>query len=87
MLLLTNLENVEEYQAVLDRVISEINIPVLLDEAREANITASIGITLFPFDSDDPDTLLRHADQAMYQAKQSGRNRVNLFAPNEVFKA
>jgi len=42
-------------------------------------ISASIGATIFPFDSSDTDTLLRHADQAMYQAKQSGRNRFHLF--------
>ncbi|MCX7176746.1 MAG: EAL domain-containing protein [Proteobacteria bacterium] len=40
---------------------------------------ASLGVTLFPLDSGDPDTLLRHADQAMYQAKQAGKNRYHLF--------
>jgi diguanylate cyclase (GGDEF)-like protein/PAS domain S-box-containing protein len=80
--LLTNLENAEEYHTVLQRVIEVINLPIMLDEANEVKVGASIGITVFPLDSDDPDILLRHADQAMYQAKQSGRNRVSLFDPN-----
>jgi diguanylate cyclase (GGDEF)-like protein/PAS domain S-box-containing protein len=82
VLLLTNLENVEEYQVVLQRVIEAINKPFALDENTEGEVTASIGITLFPSDSSEPDILLRHADQAMYQAKQSGRNRVCLFTPD-----
>lgn len=44
-----------------------------------AVISASIGYTLVPGDSGDPDSLLRHADQAMYVAKQEGRNRFHLF--------
>jgi diguanylate cyclase (GGDEF)-like protein len=82
VLLLTNLVNAEEYQVVLQRVIDAINKPLALDETTEVKVTASIGITLFPSDSSEPDILLRHADQAMYQAKQSGRNRVCLFTPD-----
>lgn len=43
------------------------------------SISASIGITLFPLDNEDPDTLLRHADQAMYRAKQAGKNCYQVF--------
>lgn len=43
------------------------------------NVTASIGVTLYPKDSEDAETLLRHADQVMYSAKQSGRNQFYLF--------
>jgi len=45
------------------------------------SVTASIGVSLYPSDIDDADSLLRRADQAMYQAKNSGRNRVCIFAP------
>jgi EAL domain-containing protein (putative c-di-GMP-specific phosphodiesterase class I) len=37
-------------------------------------LSASIGVSIYPLDNEDPDTLLRHADQAMYIAKQSGKN-------------
>jgi diguanylate cyclase (GGDEF)-like protein/PAS domain S-box-containing protein len=83
VLLLTNLENVAEYEIVLGRVIDAINRPFELGEARQASVTASIGVTVFPLDSSDPDTLLRHADQAMYQAKKLGRNRTYLFNLDE----
>ncbi len=81
VLLLADLERVEEYQAVVDRVMSAINQPISISESIQVNVGASIGITVFPMDSDDPDTLLRHADQAMYQAKLLGRNRVCFYSP------
>jgi len=64
---------------VLQRVIDSINLPIFLDEVNQVSVSASIGITIFPIDKNDADTLLRHADQAMYQAKKSGRNCVCLY--------
>ncbi len=46
-----------------------------------AHISGSIGISLFPDDGRDPEVLIKNADQAMYLAKQQGRNRFNYFAP------
>ncbi|MBI2748922.1 MAG: EAL domain-containing protein [Burkholderiales bacterium] len=45
----------------------------------ELQVSASAGVTLYPQDDVDADLLLRHADQAMYLAKQSGKNRFHLF--------
>nr|WP_143132968.1 EAL domain-containing protein [Pseudoduganella namucuonensis] len=45
------------------------------------HISASIGITLYPDDAHDAETLVKNADQAMYAAKQQGRDRFNYFAP------
>lgn len=50
----------------------------------KVTVGASIGVSLFPRDSDDPDILLRYADHAMYQAKKAGRNRVHLFCADNV---
>jgi len=73
MLLLTGLGSEDECRAALTRMLESINTPVPLGE-HEATVSASIGVTLYPRDDSDPDTLLRHADQAMYQAKQEGKN-------------
>lgn len=47
--------------------------------AGKFRITASIGVTIYPQDNDVPDALLRHADHAMYEAKESGRSRICFF--------
>lgn len=81
VLLLTQLQSKKEYQTALHRILHSLSQPYQLLDGFEVNITASIGVTLFPADNADSDTLLRHADQAMYIAKQSGRNRYHLFDP------
>ncbi len=62
----------------LSSLLEELARPMLIDQL-ELNVSASIGVTLYPADSSDPDTLLRHADQAMYRAKSQGRNQYSLF--------
>ncbi len=57
-----------------------LDAPFYLKE-RAVSVTASIGITLCPDDASDPETLLRYADTAMYEAKMGGRNGYRLFAP------
>ncbi|MEI7869938.1 MAG: EAL domain-containing protein [Candidatus Methylumidiphilus sp.] len=79
VLLLTGLGDAGEYQVALQRVTEAVNQPVALDDDQEAAVTTSIGIALFPQDATAPDTLLRYADQALYTAKQSGRNRCHFF--------
>jgi diguanylate cyclase (GGDEF)-like protein/PAS domain S-box-containing protein len=79
VLLLTNLEKTDEYQTILERFIQTVNQPISLGKS-SVSVGASIGVTVFPRDNNDSDILLRHADQAMYHAKQSGRNRVCLFS-------
>ena len=63
----------------LDRVLAEINGPVRV-EGGIARVSASIGYTLYPADASDADLLLRHADQAMYLAKEAGKNQYRCFA-------
>ena len=50
-------------------------------EQHELRCTVSIGVALFPQDGQDPDTLLRHADMAMYAAKQAGRDTLRYYSP------
>ncbi len=76
--LLPGVDRVEEWTDTLNRILGAITRPMALS-GHSVSISASIGVTLYPQDDDDPDTLLRHADQAMYQAKQGGRNRYHLY--------
>ncbi|WP_338525623.1 EAL domain-containing protein [Pseudomonas batumici] len=78
VLILRYVRNDQELQGALQRVLGAISAPYSI-LGQTIHVDASIGVTLFPADDEDADTLLRHADQAMYLAKQGGRNRFHLF--------
>jgi EAL domain-containing protein (putative c-di-GMP-specific phosphodiesterase class I) len=63
---------------MLQRIQTEITAPYFIAD-QPIHISASIGVTVYPLDDADPDTLLRHADLAMFEAKQAGRNRHHMF--------
>ena len=62
----------------LRRVLNEIRQPVEL-AGRSFQVGASLGVALYPGDGEDADTLLKHADAAMYAAKSGGRNTFQFF--------
>lgn len=76
--LLLGLNAEEEYMASLNRLLEEISQPIEI-KGKLFEVSASIGVALYPIDDQDADSLLRHADQAMYIAKQSGKNRYYLY--------
>ncbi|MDD2180161.1 EAL domain-containing protein [Acidovorax sp. D2M1] len=78
VILMPGLSSVNDCERALERVMESVSAPYMLDMERVV-VTASIGYTIFPQDDADADTLLRHADQAMYAAKQAGRNRFHQF--------
>ena len=86
VLLFSGLGNEHECDQAVARVLIALNQPFLIG-GRHLSISASIGVTLYPTDGADADTLLRHADQAMYTAKQAGRNRSHLFDPESDRRA
>ena len=75
------LENLgqEERAATLARRILDALAPPFQIEGHECFITASIGISVFPRDGEDTETLLKNADTAMYQAKEKGRDLVQFY--------
>lgn len=77
-LLISNVESQAHCEQTLERIHYALTKPIIVNEISH-QISASSGYTIYPNDTGDIDTLLRHADQAMYQAKQSGRNRYLLF--------
>jgi diguanylate cyclase (GGDEF)-like protein/PAS domain S-box-containing protein len=64
--------------AVLERMLSDISQPWTIPQG-DFNVTCSMGVALFPDDGDNADTLLKHADSAMYRAKEKGRNNFQFF--------
>ncbi len=85
-ILFGNLNDVEECEHALERIMDALRVPFVVS-GHPAHLSASVGVSLYPDDHADPDTLLRHADQAMYAAKQGGRNRYHLFDPEHDRRA
>ncbi|MCL2635052.1 MAG: EAL domain-containing protein, partial [Betaproteobacteria bacterium] len=86
VLLFSNLDDDRKSDHAVERVISALAQPFIID-GHSVQISASIGVTLYPQDGADSDTLLRQADQAMYAAKQAGRNCYHLFDPERDRRA
>jgi diguanylate cyclase (GGDEF)-like protein/PAS domain S-box-containing protein len=71
---------------VAEKLIKSIGEPFLIDGVQIAT-HASIGISLYPEDAQDSDTLVKNADVAMYRAKEDGRNNFQFFEPEMNFRA
>ncbi|NOT16963.1 MAG: EAL domain-containing protein [Sulfuriferula sp.] len=78
VLLLNDFRAISEIEIALRRIMQAVAQPCAVGSIA-MSVNASIGLTVYPLDDVDADTLMRHADQAMYQAKQAGRNRYYLF--------
>jgi diguanylate cyclase (GGDEF)-like protein len=80
VLLLNKIENPHDAEIVATKVLEDFARPVTIS-GLELHISASLGISVSPDDGTDSETLLQHADAAMYHAKKSGRNAYQFFAP------
>jgi diguanylate cyclase (GGDEF)-like protein/PAS domain S-box-containing protein len=78
VLLLLDVSDIKECEAVLERILSAVAEPAMI-AGNPLSVSASLGFTVYPNDVADADILMRHADQAMYVAKQRGKNRYHLF--------
>jgi len=79
VVLLGGIENREEIPATVARLLKAVECPIPISESRSIALSASIGVSVCPLNGEEPDVLLRNADQAMLIAKQSGRSRCSLF--------
>ena len=78
LILLSELDHPEDAEAIAQKIISSIAEPHLV-AGHELQLTASIGIALYPEDGQDAQSLIMRADTAMYYAKNTGRNRVGFY--------
>ncbi|MDA1100408.1 MAG: EAL domain-containing protein [Proteobacteria bacterium] len=79
--LVTNLEHAVSAGTVADKIVESVSRPIMIGN-NGANVSPSIGIALFPNDAEDADELMRLADAAMYQAKQTGGQGYQFYRPD-----
>ena len=79
--ILAELDDSSNVERVAENILHKLAEPFHLGD-NVAYVTASIGITLYPDDATDIEDLLKNADQAMYAAKDKGRNRFSYFTPS-----
>ncbi|WP_339806572.1 EAL domain-containing protein [uncultured Marinobacter sp.] len=80
LVVLPGLKSPDATEPVADRILLAFSKPFMLD-GQEVFVTTSIGIAIYPTDSDNSGTLLQHADAAMYEAKHKGKSSWERFAP------
>jgi len=81
LILLSEVEQPEDAAVIANKIIAAVAAPHSLTDY-EASLTASIGISLYPEDGHDAQTLIMRADSAMYESKSAGRNQIAFCRPN-----
>ena len=93
MVLLSEFENEKDVAICVEKIMKAVTAPLKLP-GQELHLTLSIGIGIYPGDGDDPESLIRSADTAMYRAKAEGhgkyqffRKEMNVVSPEQSLRA
>ncbi|WP_051294733.1 EAL domain-containing protein [Maridesulfovibrio bastinii] len=78
IILIEDASHESAFANVASKLLETLAIPFTI-EKKEIYVQASIGISIFPTDGTDPETLIKNADLAMYRSKESGRNKYSLY--------
>jgi diguanylate cyclase (GGDEF)-like protein len=81
LLLLSGIRETADAAVIAAKIVSELDRPISIG-GTEVHTSASVGISVYPTDGADADSLVAHADEAMYFAKQRGRNGFQFFGPS-----
>lgn len=81
-LILTDVDELPQISEFLNRLLNSVNQPILIND-KEIKTTISIGVSFFPTDANDAETLLKCADSAVHQAKDFGRNSFRFFSSEQ----
>ncbi len=79
-LLIPRIDHIEDAAKIAQKILETLKIPFSIAD-HELFVTTSVGISVYPNDGGDPETLVRNADSAMYRAKDQGRDNYQLYAP------
>lgn len=78
VIVLPNINTQREIEKVSRKIISSFEKPMSIEE-KAISISASIGIAVYPFDGENPDLVVKHADTAMFDAKAKGKNQYRFY--------
>jgi diguanylate cyclase (GGDEF)-like protein/PAS domain S-box-containing protein len=82
-LLLTHITSAEDALIVAEKILAAIRLPLIIDD-HELRLSTSMGIAVYPEAGETIEVLLHHADMAMYQVKESGKDGYRLYHPYET---
>lgn len=85
IVLLHNIESAEDARTVAGKIVGAVKAPFYIDDY-ELHITASIGISVYPEDGDNAETLIKHSDVAMYYTKDQGKDNFHRYRYNMSVK-
>jgi len=74
LMMVPHIENPQDLHKITDRIVKIFNQHIFVED-KEYFITASVGVAIYPIDGEDPETLIKNADIAMYSAKSKGKNQ------------
>jgi diguanylate cyclase (GGDEF)-like protein/PAS domain S-box-containing protein len=86
VVLLSQVTQAEDSAVCANKILLALGAPYRIDQ-HELHVTVSIGIVTYPDDGTDAETLMKHADFAMYHAKDAGRNNYQFFKPDMNVRA
>jgi diguanylate cyclase (GGDEF)-like protein len=86
VVLLSEVEQPESAAITARRILKAVSEPQMIDQ-HDLHVTASIGVSVYPDDGLDAETLIQNADTAMYQAKENGRQSFQFFKPSMNLRA